>query len=209
MPRRIAITNRVKAAHLDEIDRRQRLGEPLRKICRSLCIQPAQARQWKSVREQITQPDAGHRASNHVGRPSILAPIEDELKRWFTEKRDQGIMISTRLVTVQACRLNAQFRRKTARAKDQAVRRFLASNRIVMRAVTHTCQRAPQHVRNEAFAFIHDIREKVVGENRSLKYIINMDQTPVFFDMSTGRTLSQSGKKFPCACSCLFPAFNY
>ena len=79
-----------------------------------------------------------------------------------------------------------------------------------MCSVTHTCQRAPQHVRNEAFAIIPDIAKgKVVGENRSLKYIINRDQTPVFFDMSSGRTPNQSGKKFLCACSCLFPNYNY
>ena len=51
--------------------------------------------------------------------------------------------------------------------------------------------------------FIRDVREKVVGENRSLKYIINMDQTPVFFDMSTGKTLSETGKKFRCWCVCI------
>jgi hypothetical protein len=38
------------------------------------------------------------------------------------------------------------------------------------------------------------MRDKVVRGNRKGKYIINMDLTPVFFDMSTGRALSQSGK---------------
>jgi hypothetical protein len=161
------------------------------------------------MREKLIQPDAGNRASVHVGRTSILAPVDDELIRWFTEKRDQGVMLSIRLVTLQASRLCADFRRKSARAKDQAMRRFLASNGIVMRAVTHTCQRLPHLVREEAMDFIRDVREKVVGENRSLKYIINMDQTPVFFDMSTGRTLCKSGKKLRCDCCCFIYCFYY
>jgi hypothetical protein len=202
MPRRIPITNREKVAFLDEIDQRQRLGESMRAICWSLGIQPCQARQWKGVREKLIQPNRGGCASVHAGRPSILASIGDQLMTWLFQKRDQGVMVSMRiLVVVQASGLCARFRRKSARSKDQAVRRFLSTNRIVMWAVTHTCQRLPHQVREEALDFIRDVREKVVGENRSLKYIINMDQTPVFFDMSTGKTLSEAGKKFrwfPC-----------
>ena len=140
------------------------------------------------------KPKRGGCASVHAGRPSILAPTGDQLMTWLLQKRDQGVMVSMRLVVVQASGLCARFRRKSARSKDQAVQQFLSTNRIVMRAVTHTCQRLPHQVRKEALDFICDVREKVVGENRSLKYIINMDQTPVFFDMSTGKTLSKAGK---------------
>jgi uncharacterized membrane protein YfbV (UPF0208 family) len=182
MPRlRLTITNREKITHLNEIDRRLLTGESLRAICRCRGIQPSQARRWKRLRDQLTQPQKGNRASVHTGKPSLLAPIEEELLMWFNEKRDQGIMLSNRLVVLQACRLSPDFRRgRSMRAKYQAVRRLLVSNRIVIRAVTHTGQRAPQEVVNQALDFIRDIREKVVGVNRSLKYIINMDQTPVF-----------------------------
>ena len=103
--------------------------------------------------------------------------------QWFFGLREQGIMASARLVVVKTSTLGAQFRRKTARAKEMAVRQLLASNRIVTRAVTHTCQRPPNEVRQEVLDFIHYLHEKLVGENRSTECIINMDQTPVFFDM--------------------------
>ncbi|KAI2507152.1 DNA binding protein [Fragilaria crotonensis] len=100
------------------------------------------------------------------------------------------MLVSMRLVVVQASRLCARFRRKSARSKDhQAVQRFLAVNRIVIRAVTHTCQRFPHQVREEALDFIRDVREKVIGENISLKYInTNMDQMP-------GKTLNEAGAR--------------
>ena len=190
------ITNREKVAFLKEIDRRQGLGETLRGICRSLRIQPSQARRWKQLEDKLSQPNVGNRGSLHAGHPSILASVEADLLSWFFELCEQGIMVSTRLIVIKASQLNAQFRRKSPRAKELAVRRLLSSNRIVTRCVTHTCQRPPAHaVRQEALDFISYVRDKVVGGNREGKYIINMDQTPIFFDMSTGRTLSQSGKQ--------------
>jgi hypothetical protein len=42
-------------------------------------------------------------------------------------------------------------------------------------------------------SFILHVREKVAGLNRQQKYILNMDQTPVFY-MPTGKTLNQVGK---------------
>ena len=167
----------------------------MRGICRSLQIQPSQARKWKKLEDNLSQPNVGNRGSLHDGHPSILASVESDLLRWFFDLRKQGIMVSTRLIVIKASQLNAQFRRKSPRAKELAVRRLLSSNRIVTRCVTHTCQRLPHAICQEALDFIHYMRDKVVGGNREGKYIINMDQTPIFFDMSTGRTLSQSGKQ--------------
>lgn len=195
MPRRVVITNREKVAFLKEIDRRQGLGESLRGICRSLQIQPSQARKWKKLEDKLSQPNVGNRGSLHDGHPSILASVESDLLRWFFDLCKQGIMVSTRLIVIKAIQLKAPFRRQSPRAKELAVRRLLSSNRIVTRCVTHTCQRLPHAICQEALDFIHYMRDKVVGGNREGKYIINMDQTPIFFDMSTGRTLSQSGKQ--------------
>ena len=74
--------------------------------------------------------------------------------------------MSIRLFTFKACELSAAFRRKTERAKDLAVRRFLVSNEIVLRAITHECQRPPQMLRQEALDFITSIRPKVNAPNR-------------------------------------------
>jgi hypothetical protein len=104
-------------------------------------------------------------------------------------------MVSVCLFTLRACELSAAFRRKTPRAKDCVIRRFLASNKIVLRAVTHECQRPPEQLRREALDFIEYARPKVVGPNRHPAFVINMDQTPIFFDMSSGRTLNTSGER--------------
>jgi hypothetical protein len=204
MPRRVVITNREKIAFLDEIDRQERLGESLRRaICRALNIQPSQAPKWKQLCVRLADPHVGHRGSLHGGRHSTLEPFQNDILTWFSALRAEGVMVSTRLLVIKASQLDGDFRRKTPRAKELAMRRLLASNHIITRCVTHTCQHPPNAVRQEALDFIHYMRDKVVGGNRDLNYIINMDQTPVFFDMSTGRTLNQAGnKQTTCAVSC-------
>ena len=105
-------------------------------------------------------------------------------------------MVSVRLITLRACELSGgAFRRKTQRSKDCAIRRFLHSNKIVLRAVTHGCQRLPEQLQREALDSIEHARLKIVGPNRYPSFVINMDQTPIFFDMSSGKTLNISDER--------------
>ena len=60
---------------------------------------------------------------------------------------------------------------------------------------THTSQRPPAEVEGEAADFMRFMRGIVSGGNRDRRFIINMDQTPVFFSMSSKRTLELIGKK--------------
>ena len=186
MPRRTHLclrlirTSQEKLELLREIDERQGHGESLRGICRDLDIQPCQARKWKAAIARLT---AGRpsRCSFASGRPSLLQPVKDELVTWFLQMREQGIIISVRLVIIRASLLSPDFRRKSERAKDQIVQRFLTSQRITIRSITHTGQRPPDAVVEEAKEFIAEIQEHVVGDNRDHKYVLNMEQTPVFF----------------------------
>ncbi len=61
--------------------------------------------------------------------------------------------------------------------------------------MTHECQRPPEQVRREALDFIEYARPKLVGPNRDPCFILKMDQTPIFFDMSSQQTLSALGER--------------
>jgi transposase-like protein len=195
MPRRKCYTNREKLHFLEQIDERQTEGETLRSCCRHFGLQPSQVRRWRRVKEDLSRPGVANKASLHSGRASVILDLGENLLRWFFELREQGIIVSVRLFTLRACELCPAFRMKTARAKDMSIRRFLASNRIVLRAVTHECQRPPEYLRREALDFIEYARPKLVGPTRDPRFILNMDQTPIFFDMSSGRTLSNAGER--------------
>lgn len=99
------------------------------------------------------------------------------------ECREQGMCVSVRMVVQKACELDNSVRRKSDRAKDQSICRFVKAHGLVHRVHTHESQRPPHEVANEAIEFIVRIRPLLVGMFRHEDWIINVDQTPVFFSM--------------------------
>ena len=141
MPPRRKISNREKVQLLCEVEKQELEGKSLRCCCRELKIQPGQIRRWRKFEDKLKDKKKAAAASLHNGRVSILKCHEEVLLRWFFDNHEQGIILSVRLMTLKAGELDSSFRRKTARAQDQAVRRFLAANGIVLRIVTHESQR--------------------------------------------------------------------
>jgi hypothetical protein len=60
---------------------------------------------------------------------------------------------------------------------------------------THTSQQPPAEVESETFDFMRFVGIIVSDGNRDRRFIINMDQTPVYFIISSKRTLEVIGKK--------------
>jgi hypothetical protein len=56
-------------------------------------------------------------------------------------------------------------------------------------------QRPPAEVEGEAFDFMRFVRVIVSGGNRDRHFIMNMDQTLVYFSMSSKQTLELIEKK--------------
>ncbi|XXQ31274.1 HTH CENPB-type domain-containing protein [Plasmodiophora brassicae] len=81
---------------------------------------------------------------------------------------------------VEVCQLLPSCRRKSARAKDQIVRRFLAANQLTIRIATHEAQRSPLEVMAEAKGFLDSIRPRFITAERLRSHFLNMDQAPVF-----------------------------
>jgi hypothetical protein len=63
------------------------------------------------------------------------------------------------------------------------------------RVATHKAQRDPCEVEGEALDFLAYIRPHLAGPHRSPNYIINMDQTPVYHAMCSGRTIDKVGSR--------------
>jgi len=76
-----------------------------------------------------------------------------------------------------------------------AVRRFLKAHRFVIRASTHKSQRDPREVEEEAVDFIASIRRVMGYTPRHERFIINMDQTPIFFSMQPSTTIAEVGQR--------------
>ena len=187
-------TNREKRAILKRSMELRAEGNSNHGIAATLNLQPKQIRAWEKQATKLTmaRPSAMSVCS---GRKSALFSIQEDLLKWFFENREQGRAISVKTLAMKASELSGAFRQKTARAKDQCIRRFTKSNGIAIRVQTHESQRPPNQVTEEALDFIRTMRPLLDMTNRDKRFILNMDQTPVFFTMVPRTTLNAVGER--------------
>jgi hypothetical protein len=130
--------------------------------------------------------------SLHPGRQSCLEHLKDELLRFIYGQREEGITVSVKTVVKFVQPRDAAFRGKSEEAQHQSVRRFVAANGLVHRVHTHQSQRSFNLVKAEALKWIEEARLLV---NRDQRFVINMDQTPIFFSTLPRTTLEPIGSR--------------
>lgn len=170
-------------------------GQSFKAFARQKSLQPSQIRRWIKNLPSLKKVPVKHlrRKTMHPGGRSSLAKSK-ELVEWVVNLRKEGMAISLNMAVIKALQLeDSTFRAKSASARYSCVRRLLRSHSLVMRAKTHEAQRPPGEVLQDAKTFMEDIRPIVAARNK--KYILNMDQTPVFFSMVPRTTLNLRGAR--------------
>ena len=71
----------------------------------------------------------------------------------------------------------------------------MRAHSLVYRMGTHETQRRPDDVAQEASEYMDLVRQFLEGPHRNRRFILNMDQTPVFFSMTAKRTLEVIGTR--------------
>ncbi len=94
-----------------------------------------------------------------------------------------------------ASNLSTEFGKKDFVARCSTVKRFVHARSLVYRMGTHVCQRKPEEVEVEASNFMCLIHPLLFGPHRVWRFILNMDQMPVYISMSTKKMLELVGKK--------------
>ena len=131
--------------------------------------------------------------SIHPGPLGQLKPLENALLRYVFEQREQGINVNHLSLVVKASSLSPEFNAKDFVARSSAVVRFVHAHSLVYRMGTHESQRKPDEGAAEASDYMAVMRRLVDGPHRDRRFILNMDQTPVFFTMNAKRTLEVVG----------------
>ena len=133
---------------------------------------------------------AGRRSLEDVGA-DLLAFVED--------LRGRGYPVSRKMIVVKACRLlgtDSAFSSKSYAARAQSVSRWMARNHLTIRTGTHQAQAPPETVSSAAEDFMVNIARPAVNQSyRDRRFIINMDQTPVFFSMHPSRSVDTIGSR--------------
>jgi hypothetical protein len=133
--------------------------------------------------------------SLHRGPDSTIAGISDQLLEWIIQNRETGMPVSRNMVILKASTLDDNFHRKSAASKYAIICRFLYSNNLVIRSKTHQAQKSRAVMEQHGQDFISSIVPRLQEFGRDQRFIINMDQTPVFFSMTPKTTLQVRGSK--------------
>jgi len=174
-------------------------GKTLRATAEELCVSVANLLRWvlhgMGKIDHLDKILRSKKKAALTGPSSQLKAIEDELLHYIFEKHEQGVEIKVFTVVLRASYMSPEFREKSLTARCSCVKRFMRAHSFSYRMGTHTSQRPPAAVEGEAFDFMKFVRVVVSRGNRDRRFIINMDQMPVFFSMSSKRTLEVIGKK--------------
>ncbi len=79
--------------------------------------------------------------------------------------------------------------------RSLAVKRFMRAHSLVYHMGTHELQCKPDEVAAEASDYMDVMHCLVNGPHRDRRFILNMDQTPVYFTMNAKRMLELVGVK--------------
>jgi hypothetical protein len=174
-------------------------GNSLNRAAKELRVSAANLSKWEKARVGDMDPKdklfKSKKMSSHPGPPGQLSTIDEPLLRYVFEQREQGLVVDTLSVVLRASFLSPEFREKSFTARCSVVKRWLVAHSMRYQMGTHTSQRPPAEVTGEALDYMVYMRRVVVGSNRDRRFILNMDQTPVYFAMSAKRTLELIGKK--------------
>ncbi len=123
-----------------------------------------------------------------------LKAIKEPLLCHIFQLREQGVTVSMFQMVVRASQFCPMIGAKHFVAWCSTVKHFVHTHSFVYRMGTHLLQRKPDESETEAKDYMCLIRPFIIGPLRHRRFIINMDQMPVYFAMSAKKTLELVGK---------------
>lgn len=186
-------TNAHKLALITQARGRLTQGDSIRGISRDFQIQPQQLRNWLK-KERILRVSKKTQKGAYRRRGGCLKEFEEPLMEWFFALRESGVPVNIRAMVLKAGSFDPEFARKSWEARYQALQRLLKANCVAIRVGTRLSQRDPQEMADEAREFVAYMRGELSGPEINQDYVINMDQTPIYFSMPPRRTLHLVGE---------------
>jgi hypothetical protein len=199
--RRVCYTARKKYSLLATAQRLRWGGMLLNCTTSELRVSAANLSKWEKAGVGSMDPKdklfKSKKKAKLPGPPSQLAVIDEALLRYVFEQREQGFVIDTLKIVLRASFLFPGFHDKSFTARCSAVKRCLIADSMRYQMGTHTSQRPPAEVASKALDYIVYMCHIVTSSNRDRHFILNMNQTPVYFAMSAEQTLELITTKKP------------
>lgn len=172
----------------------------LSEAARNSSIDRKQLRSWRDNEEDLANMDKKREVKRRKGggRKPLFPEIEKQLYTWFVNERKINKNVGNyRRLREEAEKLakNLNLSKEMFKISDKWLFSFSKRHKIAMRKVTHIGQEdnsTQEEKRIVAEDFLNTCQ--VITKNFELDRIFNMDETPVYIDMTSNKTLSFQGK---------------
>jgi hypothetical protein len=130
-----------------------------------------------------------------AGRPLTYPESMDaELAEWVLHQRDLQRPVSILMLKAKAKAIVSS-KYPAFRASKGWAEKFMRRHSLSLRAKTSVSQKLPADLEAKLERFLKQVQVQRKAIDYSPDRIINMDETPMFFDLIPGKTLSATGKK--------------
>ena len=129
-----------------------------------------------------------------AGRPlSYNEDIDMELCQWILEMRDLHLPVQRKHVQRKAMAL-IQPTQPSFKASAGWLEKFLKRHSLTLRRNTSIQQKLPAQLEEKLSSFLCDVKALRAQHGFPNELIINMNETPVYFDMASNSTIEKRGK---------------
>ncbi len=151
--------------------------------------------QIRRKNKNISTHKKGCHLRNGSGR-SLSYPKEtdEELVEWILIRRDCHLPVSTELVKGKALGL-IRTHNPAFKASKGWLEKFMTRNGLSLRAKTSISQKLPAQLERKIESFMTKVRALRAKHQYPLELILNMDETPMYFDMLPQYTLNKKGAR--------------
>ena len=153
-------------------------------------VDEKQVRQWRKTADQLATLPKTKKANR--GRKAQFIREEQQLKEWVLSLRQSGFIVTRGAIRVKAKEI---IQDPVFKASANWCTRFMRRNNLTIRQRTKISQKLPEELEEKIESFQRFIIQKRMDYDYPLSLIGNMDETPVFFDLPSNRTVDEVGAK--------------
>jgi len=161
-------------------------------------LQPSQVRDWKRKKDQL-KASAPYLLKLHSGRQPFFSDLEQELAKWILDCRAQSLPI-TRNMAIKKAKELAQtdnYQEKypnifSFKFSSKWMDCFMVRHDLSNRRRITVSQHLPENLLEKQQSFLSFVLYRRIQHDYLLKFIGNIDETPVAFDLPNSYTLKNT-----------------
>ena len=160
---------------------------------REFGVNEANVRLWRKNKDRLMKMLRTKQADR--GLMAQFPEIESHLLEWVTDRRRQGIAVSTMEARLQARIIAQKLRVTNFGGSVKWVYAFMRRNNLSVRRRTHISQKLPEDNEEKLMQFQRYIIRARNDVDYELSQIGNADQTPLTFDIPYSTSINATGAK--------------